>query len=364
MGKITVSQLFAIFLLSTGLNNHVIVIPILIDADGRDAWISILISYAFIILLLPLLLFITKKLQTKSLFEWLTLHYSEWLSKFIAIIISCFLLLAGWVTIKETVLWTNETYLFRTPIIFIALLLLASSFYIAYGKLNVIAICAGILLPLVILFGIFVFIATIPEKNYNLIAPVLVENNWQDVFLGAFFSFGSLTELLLIILLQHQVTKTIKPKHFIVLITFLIILTIGPLLDTIAIFGVEEASTMRYPTFFQWRIVGIGNYFNHLDFLAIYQWLSSTCIRLALILYLITHALNMKDNKKRIWVQASICSIYIISVLVPISDEAFLSFLANYYYLGSSIFGVAFVLIIMLFIKFSRKEAVTSAKIF
>ncbi len=38
MTKINIIQLFAIFLLSMGLTNHVIVIPFLINAAGRDAW--------------------------------------------------------------------------------------------------------------------------------------------------------------------------------------------------------------------------------------------------------------------------------------------------------------------------------------
>ncbi|MDY7043141.1 endospore germination permease [Virgibacillus sp. M23] len=362
MGNITISQLMAIFLLSTGLSNHVIVIPILINATGRDAWISVLIGYSLLLALSPLFLYVTKQFQDQSLFQWLSSTYSKTLSYGIAILIVIFLLIMGWITLKETVMWTDETYLFFTPILVITLFTLGASLYISYCKLNVIGICAGVLLPLVILFGMFVAIGTIPDKNYRLVAPVLVENGWGDVLHGALFAFGSVIELFLLYLLQHQVTKSIQFKHLVFLILFLSILTTGPLLGTIATFGVEEAAKIRYPAFFQWRIVGIGNYFNHLDFLSIYQWLSGAFIRLTIILYLITQAFNITNKKKRLFIQTFICFIYLLFMLAPISDEAFLKFLSNYYYLGSSIFGVVITCTIALLIKLSKNRMSIHAK--
>ncbi|WP_369809912.1 hypothetical protein [Gracilibacillus caseinilyticus] len=89
MSKITISQFFAILLLGTGLSNHVIVVPLLLNAAGRD---------------------------------------------------SC--LVSRFVTLKETTMWTDETNLFQTPTILIAALLIGASFYISLDNVKVIAICA------------------------------------------------------------------------------------------------------------------------------------------------------------------------------------------------------------------------------
>lgn len=356
MTKITISQLFTIILLGTGLSNHVIVTPILIDASGRDAWISVIIGYVSSLVFSLLLLYVTRQFQSVSLFEWLSFTYSQLLSRIIAIFIVVYLLITGWITLKETVMWTEETFLFNTPTIFIALFLLACSLYISYEKLSVIAICAGVLLPFVLMFGIFVAIGTIPDKNYHLVTPILVENGWQEVLHGAFIVFSSIIEIFLIIILQHQVTQKLKFKHFIVLITFLAILTVGPLLGTIAIFGVEEASKLRYPSFFQWRILGIGTYFNHLDFLSIYQWTSGNFIHLAIILYLITEVFDIKKKKQRVKTQVFICIIYLLVIIAPISNEDYLIFLSRYYYIISSVIGVFITLLIALLIKFSKNR--------
>ncbi|MCM3240639.1 endospore germination permease [Heyndrickxia oleronia] len=356
MNKINISQLFAIFLLSTGLNNHVIVIPLLIDVAGRDAWISVIIGYVLSLVFSLLLLYVTKQVISVSLFEWLSSTYSQFLSRIIAILMVLFLITTGWITLKETTNWTNETYLLNTPVIMISLFILAAAIYISIGKLKVIAMCAGVILPLVIALGIFVSTGTFPDKNYKNVAPVLVENGWEEVFHGSIFVLGSLIEIILLILLQHQLTQKLKFKHLVFLTLLLSVLTAGPLLGSIAVFGVEEAEKLRYPAFYQWRILRLGNYFNHLDFFSIYQWLSSAFIRITIVLFLITQVLNIKKKKQRFYIQAFICIIYLLLTITPISDEAFYIFLVRFYYIGSIVFSVFITLFLATLMKFSRNK--------
>ncbi|MCP3740002.1 GerAB/ArcD/ProY family transporter [Rossellomorea sp. BNER] len=360
--QISISQFFYIFLLSTGLSNHVIVIPLLIDAAGRDAWISIIVGYFMSIPFLFLLLYVNKQFKDLSLFQWLKENSSLALSRIMALLIVIFLFITGWITLKETVTWTHETYLPNTPMLVVGFAILAISIYISYGKLNVIAICAGVLLPLVVIFGIFVAIGTIPDKNYALVTPVLVENGWQEVMKGSIYVFGSLVEIFFLIILQHQIIKKLRSSHLLLLSLFLSILTMGPLLGSLTIFGPTEAGRLRYPAFLQWRILNIGQYFNHLDFLSIYQWLSGSFIRLSLILYLITKAFEIKEKKWRLIIQSTICLFFLLMILVPISDGQFSLFLQNYFYLGSSIFAVMITVILSLLIKRSNNRMSTYEK--
>lgn len=357
MAKITIPQLFTIFLLSTGLNNHVIITPLLLDASGRDAWISIIIGYLATLLISLPIFYISSHFLSESIISWLSTTYSRFVGRMTAIFFSIHLMVAGWISLRETTYWVNETFLFNTPIVIIAICLLSASLYISYGKLNTIAFCAGVLLPLVILFGVFVAIGTIPDKNYQLVTPILVENSWSDVWYGALYVLGSNIEILFIILIQHQISKKVLRRHYILLITFLIILTMGPLLGTIAIFGIEEAKELSYPSFFQWRILGIGTYFNHLDFLSIYQWTSGHLIRLAIFLYLITHVLEIKKKRLRLYIQVFICMIYLTFTISSISDEGFVTFLSNYYYAFSCIVGVTMIIFLTLLVRISKRRA-------
>ncbi|GGB47543.1 spore germination protein KB [Lentibacillus populi] len=361
-GKINIPQFFFIFLLSTGLSNHVLIIPLLIDVAGRDAWISVIVGYLISALFMFLLVFVSRHFKERSVFEWLEIAYRPVLSRLLAICLIIFLLITGWITFKETISWTNETYLPNTPMFIIGFSILAASLYISIGKINVIAICAGVLLPFVIVFGLFVTIGTIPDKDYSLITPILVENSWINVINGVVLVFGSNIEVFLLLFLQQHIIRKINLSHLLLLTFFLSILTIGPLLGSIAVFGAEEVAALKYPAFFQWRILSIGTYFNHLDFLSIYQWLSGAFIRLALILYLITSAFNIKTKKGRLFIQSCVCVLYLIFLYVPISDEHFILFLRDYFYYGSSLFAVIVTLLIAFLVWKSKDRRNLSEK--
>ncbi|OZU87646.1 hypothetical protein CIL03_16295 [Virgibacillus indicus] len=356
--QISIPQFFFIFLLSTGLSNHVLIVPLIIDAAGRDSWISVIVGYLISIPFLLLLLAVTKQLKNTSVFEWLETNYSNTLRKIIALLLFIFLIITGFITVTETVSWTNDTYLPHTPMLVVAFAILAASLYIS-GNIKVIAICAGLILPFVVAFGIFVAVGTIPAKNYSLILPVLVENDWMDVLKGSLFIFGSTTEIFMLILLQHHIIKKVTFRHLFLLSFFLFILTIGPLLGSMAVFGPEEAGELKYPAFLQWRILSIGQYFNHLDFFSIYQWLSGSFIRLALILYLIKETFKFR---KPFIIQVIVCILYLLLLLAPISDEQFFVFLKDYFYLGTSCFAILMIVFMFLLIKKSRNRVSAGEK--
>ncbi len=356
--QISIQQFFFIFLLSTGLTNQILIVPLIIDAAGRDSWISVIAGYLMGIFFFILLLTITKQLKNISIFEWLELTYNKTLRRIVALFLLVFLGLTGFVTIKEVVAWTHDIYLPNTPVLAVAFAILATALYIS-GNIKFIAICSGVIFPFVIAFEIFVALGTIPAKNYSLILPVLVENEWGDVLNASLFVFASATEIFMLILLQHHIVKKVTFRHLFLLFLFLFLLTIGPLIGSMAIFGPEEAEKLNYPSFFQWRVLSIGPYFNHLDFFSIYQWLSGTFIRLALILYLIKELFQFK---KPIIMQVVVCALYLLLILTPISDGQFFVFLKDYFYLGTSIFAISIIGLISLLMKISGNRVSANEK--
>lgn len=152
---LNIIQLICIFMLSIGLMNHVIVIPLLLDAAGRDAWISAIIALGALPLWLPLLYFIMKQSKQMNLFLWLKTEFNSAIAYFVAILGSLLLLVISYITLSDTVTFTTTTYLTRTPDWAILLTLTVMCFYNAYHGIPSIAKTAVILLPFVFIFGIF-----------------------------------------------------------------------------------------------------------------------------------------------------------------------------------------------------------------
>lgn len=47
-------------------------------------------------------------------------------------------------------------------------------------------------------------------------------------------------------------------------------------MGAISAFGPNVAATLRFPPLEQWRLITLGNYITHLDFLAVFQLLAGS----------------------------------------------------------------------------------------
>ncbi|WP_241494454.1 GerAB/ArcD/ProY family transporter [Bacillus coahuilensis] len=63
-------QLLLMLILSTGLLNHVILIPNLLSSSGRDSWISVLIAYPIALFFSWMIYYVTKHSSPEGFFLW------------------------------------------------------------------------------------------------------------------------------------------------------------------------------------------------------------------------------------------------------------------------------------------------------
>lgn len=329
--KIGVFLCFMIITLAIGLMNHVIVIPPLLGAAKRDAWLSVLLAIVPLMLWVGMLTYIIKKIYPISIYRWLNERYGKVSAWFFNGFVILYLLSMAALTLKDTMVWSHVFYLPGTPIIFIALIFTAVCLFAAISGLRAIAISSGILLPFVVLFGDFVMSFNIPKKDYSLLLPIL-EHGWSPVLQGLIFVGGGFSELIIILLLQPYVRKKVRYLPLLILSLFLVLLIFGPLTGALAEFGPYEATRQRYPAYEEWRLVTIGKYIRHVDFLAIYQWLSGAFIRISIAIYLTADAFDFKKPKIRIAYLLIVGIALIVFVQLPISDARFVSFMSHFYF--------------------------------
>ncbi len=329
-------QLVTLFMLSSGLMDHVIVIPFLLGIGGRSAWISVLIAGLLITCLLPLLVYVMKSTSMAPIFSWVKQRYGAFLSLLLRVPVLVYVFVLGTVTIVDTVGWVKSMFLPDTPAWFITLLLMGACIWAAYSGIQTIARCGIFLLPLVVLFGFFVATANIPRKHYVYLLPLL-ENGWNPVLKCIFVVGGGMVEIALVLLLQHHMKEKVKFRHLLFTLWALVGLTIGPLMGAIAEFGPDEAAKLRFPAYEEWRLVRIGHYVEHVDFLSIFQWLSGAFVRLSMSILLVKETLIGHTAKKT----ASLVTVVIIAalmtvfVLLPHSDKEFVRLLNQWYFIGA-----------------------------
>ncbi|MGE5701771.1 MAG: GerAB/ArcD/ProY family transporter, partial [Clostridia bacterium] len=293
----------------------------------------------------------------QHLFLWMQREVGSWFAWIITVPIMLELFLMCTMTMRDVAYWTNITYLPTTPNIVIVSLLAFVCFYAVHSGIRSIAIVNGILLPFVFLLGFFVATANIPEKKYSLLFPLL-EHGYPPVLHGMMYAASGFIGIFYIVYLQHRLKTAIRLSSLFYTAAILIILTLGPLMAAIAIFGPFEAARMRFPAFEEWRIVTFGHFLEHVDFLSIYQWLVGSFTRISLGMFLIPDLLGVGQGKKRTWLLIGLFVLLIGISQIPISDKQFMDYLAVYYLPVTCLFNILLSIILYLVSWKTRKEKV------
>ncbi|MDF2662912.1 MAG: spore germination protein, partial [Paenibacillus sp.] len=338
--SISAILLFFLFMGSVGFMNHVIVIPAILDIAGRDAWTTVLMGFALLALwtLLPAL--VVRKMNGKPLNEWLRDRTGPLGSKLILTLPFVALIGSVAVTLFDTLTWTRTNYLPETPLFVTGSVFMLLCLAAAASGLSAITLANGILLPFVILFGLFVMTANIPDKHYDLLIPVFEKGPVPAITAIPLFGAGYV-ELVLIVLLQHRLKRPVGAKWLLLIGFVLAGLTLGPIMGAISEFGPAEAAKQRYPAYEQWRLVQIGKYIEHVDFLSIYQWMTGAFIRISLSLYLLGQLSGLRSERQRTWLLLLIGAAAVVFAISPISDASFYYALSRCWLPAS--FGILFV---------------------
>ncbi|MGO4889468.1 endospore germination permease [Anaerobacillus sp. MEB173] len=350
-------QLFFVLILALGISNHVLLLPHLLKAAKRDAWVCILIGYVILILWGFLLHLILKKNGKQKLSLWLKERTNVPFSAFIILLFIVYIGLSGVITFYDFIQTIHIYFLPLTSIWVIVVFFLILCVVAAYSNLKTIVYMSAILLPFVWVLGHFVAIATLGGKNYSYIFPIMTQGT-APLIEGTMIVLAGSVDLLLLLLLQQHVNKTFTFTNIFILISILMGLVLGPAIGSISSFGPNVVAQLRFPAFEQWRLLMLGEHFSHLDFLAVFQLLSGSTIRVALFLFLLY---DIFENQSTV-VKRTTLILYSILLAVlsiyPISDIWVTTALRYYFYPSALIFGVIITLIFIVVSYLPQKRGV------
>ncbi|CAN7727476.1 endospore germination permease [Paenibacillus sp. LjRoot153] len=358
--RITTLQLYSIVIISIAITNHVLLIPVLLHFGRRDSWFGAALAIIPMFFMSCLIYFLVRRTKQGELIEWIRMRVGKWGTYFVQLIFILICFTHAMVTIKDVTMWTHITYLPRTPVFLIMLLFIVFCFFAAREGIKAIAITSGILLPAVVVLGYFVMGANFQYKDYTQLTP-LFTHGYGPTFICVFLTCSASFEILSILVLQHHVRTRIRLRGLIILSTCVIGLTIGPLTGAIAIFGPFEAADLRFPAFEQWRMVTLGKYISHLDFLSIFQWISGASMRTSILMFISVDIMKVQKKSTRthilIWISLGLLGL----CMYPISDNQMVLWLQNYYYtvmLAVGLVLLSFLLVVaMLPIRRKEKDA-------
>ncbi|SDD25946.1 spore germination protein (amino acid permease) [Paenibacillus sp. UNCCL117] len=360
-GSIRMGQAVMIIMTFIGLMNHVLIIPVMLDAARRDAWVSTLVSVPPYLLWIAMLAFIVRRSGQKPITDWISGLGGVWTGRIIRLAVCVYLLAVMFITLKDTVFWAKDSYLPETPLFVLCVLLLLICFFAARSGFAAIAILTGILLPFIVVFGFFIGIGNGPNKDYSFLFPIW-EKGYLPMLHGCVPALAGLGELTLFLFMQHHVSTRVRFLHLAITGLILVGLTLGPITGAIAEFGTNEAVKQRYPVFEQWKLLIIAHNIERLDFLSIYQWYAGAFVRLSVSLCLLVELLGKgRSVRYRDIVLLILLVLLLCGALLPFTDNSFYLWLKTQYFWISLPFLVLLTLWLFILALISgRREGRTS----
>jgi spore germination protein KB len=335
------AQLLFALILYIGISNHVLIMPHLLATGKRDAWISVLVAYPFLLFWgFILYLIMRKNPQRICLYDWMEARAGSVISRVFIYILLAYVFTISAISFYDLIQSVNIYFLPRTPPFVVMLPFLLISAWSAYSGLKSIVTVSAVLLPIVWILGVFVACFTFPEKDYSYLFPVLV-NGHQPIVKATIIILGGSADLLVLLLLQHQLKKSFTLFNLFLLITILVGLILGPTLGSLSSFGPAVAADMRFPAFEQWRLITLGEYISHVDFMAVFQLLSGEIIRVSLGLYLLWNLVKSHSpasNKKHVFFVALL--LLGLLTIIPLSDIWVQEMVGKFFYPAALLFAV------------------------
>ncbi|WP_181592585.1 endospore germination permease [Paenibacillus sp. YN15] len=317
--KPTLLQGAMVMMMSAGMANHVFILPALLRATGRDAWMCIICTAPIMLLLLLTMHFIAKKLGDEPLIHWISRHAGRTVSVVFQVMLTLYAVVNIFSTMYETMLWVRINFLLNTPMGITSLFLMLVCYRASSKGLRAIANTAGILLPLVCLFGFTIASINLKYKDYNQLLPMLEHGIWP-VINGMVYVMAGAFELILFLILQSGLRSRINLKTLLILGFSVLFITFGPVIGAIAEFNPYEAIHQRFPAYEEWRLATVGKFLSQTDFLSIFQWLAGSFLRICFLLYVTVEMWQIKTERQKNTALLFICVVLVLIGLAPISD--------------------------------------------
>lgn len=338
-------QIVLMLLLSLGISNHVFIIPHLIQAAGRDSWISILLGYAVLIGWSLLLIRVLRSMGTSLFSDWLQARIGLWGGWMFRLLLLLYILVLAVMIVYDTTRNIDIYLLPKTPNAVIVTSFVLISYWAASAGLKTIVYMSAVLLPIVWLLGMGISIFTMDSKDYGIIYPIRAEGLGPNLN-GSMIVVGGSVELLVLLLIQRNMRTSVDYKTLFVLLTLLVGLIAGPTFGSLSAFGPAEAGNMRFPAFEQWRLLMLGDYISHVDFLAAFQLMSGSVTRTALLVHLLPELLTGRSGKFRQTIMLAGSALASLPALLQVSDITMQAAIHNYFYRYSFLFGIALIAVL------------------
>lgn len=238
--------------------HHVILVPLLWDIAGRDAWLSVLIAAPFGVFIA----YLTWKLMNidpeRNLLDTSTFLFGYLLGFIVNVVWMVYFILLAVITLIGLMDLLRAGFFNATPMWVISGMMMILVVYSLHKGIKVVAWVAGILVIFILISGHLISSMLIPERDLRHMLPFL-EFGLEPVIWGSLLLAAVWTEMLSMAVLRIKRVETKGMLYVLFFAVFAnIIMMLSTAVGTITVFGMEQADNLEHPVYSSVRMVGFA----------------------------------------------------------------------------------------------------------
>jgi spore germination protein KB len=282
--KISAFQM-ALIMYSVILATGIITLPgISAQYADNDFWMTPLIAS------IPGILAIFIAIQLHRLYPKLTfVQYSERIvgkipGKVIGFVYFCFFVHTTGIVSREYSEFVTGNYLFKTPMLFLIILIILLAAIAVRGGVELLARSAVIFTPILIL-PLFFMLLLMPDFDLGYILPIL-RHGMIPVFKGSALPMAWFSEFFIIAFFLPSLSNPEKSGKWSIISLVAVILSLTYVnLVTLFVMGPPETADKVYPILTAFRYISRADFFENLEALLLAMWVLGNFIKIAALYY-------------------------------------------------------------------------------
>lgn len=237
----------------------------------------------------------------KSVVEYSMDILGKWAGRLVGVIILMQMWIYASKVASEELTFISMFALPRTPKFIILMLFLIVAGTAAWCGLEVVARCAELFVPLLVVFFGIVFVCLIPNMHPSYIRPIMGPYWMQTVFQAAILPSAWYGEFLILGFLLPFLAndKAMRRTTYGVLI-FLAVFLVGIALQSIMVAG-PLTEKLTYSYYVTARYISLGDFFERIDPLIVSLWMYGLIIKEAICLFVlalcVVHLIGLSDHQ-------------------------------------------------------------------
>ncbi len=353
--KISTWQFLCIIIAAMNAFGHFVYVHLALIYAGRDAWLSLIISC---VISFSIIFVYIKIIPSQSEKSWLAITGPIAKRIPMILLVSLYILfffLISAITLRILVDFLSMIYPYTPQEVFFLCLFLLMTWLLRAG-LEVITRLIQIVVPLLMIAGIFASIVSMHGKEWIALLPIF-DHGFVPIGQGVVIDLCMMAELIVFTIYAKDLATPQQVKRFAWFFPPLVLLLfIAPTTGPVMLFGEYLAKRLDFPTYAELQYIQVGNVFPRLDVLGIVLWTFGAFFRATLycqgILMILRENLSTDQFAKFATLVAAI--VVIMANIIAQERANLLSFLQTTYPVIAILMGIGIPVIFLSITTFNR----------